>query len=642
MQQGFVKVAAGTPHIRVGDCAYNAARILGLIKQAEQEGVRVLALPELCLTGYTCSDLFLHDALLDSAERALTELIAQTRGVDMLVAVGAPLRHEGKLYNCAVMIHDGAALGAVPKTHLPNYGEFYELRQFTPAPGRQSELKLGGRLIPFGTKQLFRCATVRELCVGVEICEDLWVPDPPSNALANEGATVILNLSASDETIGKDAYRRLLLQSQSARLCCAYLYADAGDGESTTDMVFAGHNLIAENGAILKETEPFSDTALAVTEIDCKRLSHERRRLTTFSLSHTAEQPPYLTTEFSLSVTPTTLTREISPAPFIPADRGDRDARCEAILRMQAHGLKKRIEHTRCRTVVVGISGGLDSTLALLVCARAMELAGRPASDVLAVTMPCFGTTDRTRTNAETLCDCLGIPCRKVDITAAVRQHFSDIGHTEDAFDVTFENVQARERTQVLMDIANQSGGLVIGTGDLSELALGWATYNGDHMSMYAVNSSVPKTLIRHIVRYLADTAKTGELRAVLTDILDTPVSPELLPAAGGKISQETESIVGPYALHDFFLYHMIRWGAGPAKVLRMAVYAFRGEYDEETIRRWLEVFCRRFFAQQFKRSCLPDGPKVGSVTLSPRGDWRMPSDAESAAWLYELTEQRG
>ena len=518
-------------------------------------------------------------------------------------------------------------------------GEFYELRQFTPAPARQGELTLGGRSVPFGTRQLFRCATLRELCIGVEICEDLWVPNPPSNTLANEGATVILNPSASDETIGKDAYRRLLLQSQSGRLCCAYVYADAGSGESTTDLVYAGHNIIAENGAILKETKPFEqDEPLTVTEIDVRRLAHERRRLTTFSLSHTNDQPPYHVTEFSLTVTPTSLTREISPTPFIPAGRGDRDARCEAILQMQSFGLQKRIAHTRCKTAVVGISGGLDSTLALLVSARAMQLAGRPVSDVLAVTMPCFGTTERTRSNAEKLCDCLGIPCRRVDITAAVEQHFRDIGHEDGVFDITFENVQARERTQVLMDIANQTGGIVIGTGDLSELALGWATYNGDHMSMYAVNCSVPKSLIRHIVRYLADTASSA-LREVLLDILDTPVSPELLPASDGKITQETENIVGPYALHDFFLYHMIRWGAGPAKVLRMAQYAFAGEYDEQVIRKWLSVFCRRFFAQQFKRSCLPDGPKVGSVTLSPRGDWRMPSDAEAEAWLYELNE---
>ncbi|HWR24252.1 MAG TPA: NAD(+) synthase [Feifaniaceae bacterium] len=638
MRHGFVKVAAGTPNIRVGDCAYNSARIRELMDRAAKRGVCVLLLPELCLTGYTCSDLFLHDALLDAAEQALLSLKDHSGGKETLTAVGVPLRHEGKLYNCAALLYNGRILGVVPKTHLPNYGEFYELRQFTPAPRRQSELVLGGERVPFGTRQLFRCSSLRELCVGVEICEDLWVPSPPSNALADEGATVILNLSASDETIGKDAYRRLLLQSQSARLCCAYLYADAGHGESTTDMVFAGHNLIAENGAILKETEPFAqETAYIETEIDCKRLMHERRRMTTFSPEPPEGHVPYLVTEFSLPVVETPLTREISPTPFIPQDLKDRNERCEDILRIQAHGLKKRIEHTSCKTVVIGISGGLDSTLALLVAVRAMELIKRPVSDILAVTMPCFGTTGRTRTNAERLCDCLGIPCRTVDITAAVRQHFKDIGHPEDVFDVTFENGQARERTQVLMDIANQSGGIVVGTGDLSELALGWATYNGDHMSMYAVNASVPKSLIRHIVRYLADTAKTPALREVLTDILDTPVSPELLPSDGGEITQQTEELVGPYALHDFFLYHMVRWGAQPQKVLRMAVYAFDGEYDEAAIRHWLTVFCKRFFSQQFKRSCLPDGPKVGSVTLSPRGDWRMPSDAMNSVWLNEL-----
>ncbi len=638
MRHGFVKVAAGTPNIRVGDCVYNAARIQEIMDHAVKRGVCVLLLPELCLTGYTCSDLFLHDALLDAAERALSSLLEHSKGKEMLIALGIPLRYEGKLYNCAAILYNGRILGVVPKTHLPNYGEFYELRQFTPAPRRQSELFLCGERVPFGTRQLFRCSTLRELCVGIEICEDLWVPNPPSNALANEGATVILNLSASDETIGKDAYRRLLLQSQSARLCCAYLYADAGHGESTTDLVFAGHNLIAENGTILKETEPFAeDTAYIETEIDCKRLMHERRRMTTFSLEPPEGHVPYLVTEFSLPMVETHLTREISSTPFIPQDFKDRNERCEDILRIQAHGLKKRIQHTNCKTVVIGISGGLDSTLALLVAVRAMELTKRPASDILAVTMPCFGTTGRTRTNAEKLCDCLGIPCRTVDITAAVKQHFQDIGHPEDVFDVTFENGQARERTQVLMDIANQSGGMVVGTGDLSELALGWATYNGDHMSMYGVNASVPKSLIRHIIRYLADTAKVPALKDVLMDILDTPVSPELLPADGGEITQQTEELVGPYVLHDFFLYHMIRWGAQPQKVLRMAAYAFFGTYSEETIRHWLTVFCKRFFSQQFKRSCMPDGPKVGSVTLSPRGDWRMPSDAMSTAWLDGL-----
>ena len=638
MKHGFVKVAAGTPNIRVGDCAYNAARIREITDRAAKRGVCVLLLPELCLTGYTCSDLFLHDALLDAAEQALLSLKEHSKDKEMLIALGVPLRYEGKLYNCAAILYNGRILGVVPKTHLPNYGEFYEMRQFTPAPHRQSEIVLGGERVPFGTRQLFRCATLRELCVGVEICEDLWVPSPPSNALANEGATVILNPSASDETIGKDAYRRLLLQSQSARLCCAYLYADAGHGESTTDMVFSGHNLIAENGAILKETEPFAgETAYIETEIDCKRLMHERRRLTTFSLEPPEGHVPYVVTEFSLPIVETKLTREISPTPFIPQDLHDRNERCEDILRIQAHGLKKRIEHTNCKTVVIGISGGLDSTLALLVAVRSMELAKRPASDILAVTMPCFGTTGRTRTNAERLCDCLGIPCRTVDITAAVKQHFKDIGHPEDVFDVTFENGQARERTQVLMDIANQSGGMVVGTGDLSELALGWATYNGDHMSMYGVNASVPKSLIRHIVRYLADTAKTPALKDVLMDILNTPVSPELLPSNGGEITQQTEELVGPYALHDFFLYHMVRWGAQPKKVLRLAAYAFDGTYDEATIRHWLTVFCKRFFSQQFKRSCLPDGPKVGSVTLSPRGDWRMPSDAMNSVWLNDL-----
>lgn len=638
MRQGFVKAAAGTPDIRVGDCAYNASRIWDMMQQADALGARILLLPELCLTGYTCSDLFLHDALLISAERELSGLIKRSAGMDMLTVIGVPLLYRSKLYNCAAVLHAGKLLGVVPKSHLPNYGEFYELRQFTPAPAEMGEIHVGAITAPFGVRQLFRCSTMQELCVGVEICEDLWVPVPPSCALAREGATVILNPSASDETIGKDEYRRLLVKSQSGRLCCAYLYADAGHGESTTDLVYAGHNLIAENGAILTESEPFeNEPALAVSEIDCRRLLHERRRLTTYTFDREAGQPPYTVTEFALQVRDTSLTREISPTPFIPQDIRDRNARCENILHIQAHGLRKRIEHTRCKAAVVGVSGGLDSTLALLVAARAMHLAGRSAADVLAVTMPCFGTTHRTRSNAERLCDCLGIPCKTVDITEAVLQHFRDIGHPKDKLDTTFENGQARERTQVLMDLANQTGGIVIGTGDLSELALGYATYNGDHMSMYAVNASVPKTLIRHIVRYLADTSETDALREVLMDILNTPVSPELLPAENGEIAQKTEGIVGPYALHDFFLYHMIRWGAVPEKVLRMAVYAFNGEYDAETIKKWLTVFCSRFFSQQFKRSCLPDGPKVGSVTLSPRGDWRMPSDAVAAAWIDQL-----
>lgn len=639
MQDGFIKAAAGTPLIRVGDCAYNAARIEELMRRAHAQGVRVLVLPELCLTGYTCADLFLYDALLESAQRELAGLVARSAKLDMLTVLGAPLCYGDKLYNCAVALHNGSLLGVVPKTNLPNYGEFYELRQFTPAPDEPGTISVGAYTAPFGARQLFRCSTLPALSVGVEICEDLWVSVPPSAALAREGATVILNPSASDETIGKDAYRRLLVQSQSARLCCAYLYADAGYGESTTDLVFAAHNLIAENGAILAQSEPFGpEPALVVTEIDCLRLRHERRRMNSYAAGCEPGATPFVVTEFALEMRETQLTREVSPTPFIPRDMADRNARCEDILRIQAHGLRKRIEHTHCKTAVVGVSGGLDSTLALLVAVRAMRLAGREASDVLAVTMPCLGTTRRTRTNAERLCDCLGIQCRTVDITAAVRQHFADIGHPEDVLDTTFENAQARERTQVLMDIANQTGGLVVGTGDLSELALGFATYNGDHMSMYGVNASVPKTLMRHIIRYLADTAQTDALKDVLLDILNTPVSPELLPALHGEIAQQTEGIVGPYALHDFFLYHMIRCGAQPRKVLRLAVYAFDGEYDEDTIRHWLLLFCRRFFSQQFKRSCLPDGPKVGSVTLSPRGDWRMPSDAQAAAWLEEIS----
>lgn len=638
MRHGFIKAAAGTPAIRVGDCGYNVQRIRALVNRANDEGVRVLVLPELCVTGYTCGDLFLHDALLNAAEEATLALAQATEKLDILVAFGAPLRFEGKLYNCAVVCHKGDILGVVPKTHLPNYGEFYELRQFTPAPAGQGEIPIGALRVPFGTRQLFRCKDFPFLCVGVEICEDLWVPSPPSSALAAAGATVILNLSASDETVGKEAYRRLLVESQSGRLCCAYLYADAGYGESTTDMVFGGHSLVAENGSLLKESAPFEqDEPLTATEVDCLRLLYERRKLTTFSLTPSDARASFCVQEFKMVPRVTKLTREISPTPFIPRDLKARSGRCEEILKIQANGLRKRIAHTGSKTAVVGVSGGLDSTLALLVACRAMKLCGRSSADVLAVTMPCFGTTGRTRANAEKLCKCLGASFMEVDITKAVRQHFADIDQGENMCDVTYENSQARERTQVLMDLANKTGGMVIGTGDLSELALGWATYNGDHMSMYGVNAGVPKTLVRHIVHYLADAAETEELKNVLLDILDTPVSPELLPARSDEIAQQTESIVGPYALHDFFLYHMIRWGASPDKVLRMALYAFAGQYDEAAITKWLGVFIKRFFAQQFKRSCLPDGPKVGSVTLSPRGDWRMPSDAAGEAWTRAI-----
>ena len=646
MRDGFVKVAAGTPKIRVADCAYNAGQVIALMEQAAEQGVKVLALPELCLTGYTCGDLFLQDTLLRGAEEALGTVLEATKELDILAAVGLPVRNKwtGKLYNCAAVIHKGEIWGLIPKTYLPNYGEFYEQRWFASGEGVDHMIELCGQEVSLSANAVFQCEAVPDLVVGVEICEDLWVPEPPSAALARAGATLILNLSASNEVAGKADYRRALVVGQSARLMCGYVYADAGEGESTTDLVFAGHDMIAENGALLAEGRFAS--GLTVSEIDVGRLAFERRRMNTFTPS---ELDPMADAHclgvgrriFSLELEETVLTRPVSPSPFIPADAGDRAERCREILTIAALGLKKRLEHTGAGCAVVGLSGGLDSTLALLITARAMDLLGRPRTDILAVTMPCFGTTSRTKSNAQLLAEHMGASFRTVDIGEAVKVHFRDIGQSMDDLSVTFENAQARERTQVLMDLANQRGGLVIGTGDLSELALGWATYNGDHMSMYGVNGSIPKTLVRHLVAYSADQAEGSdpELAAVLRDILDTPVSPELLPPKEGEIAQRTEDLVGPYELHDFFLYYAVRWGFSPRKVFRLARYALGDRYDRETILKWLNNFYRRFFAQQFKRSCLPDGPKVGSLTLSPRGDWRMPSDAVNALWRKELEE---
>lgn len=633
MHHGIIKVAAATTDIRVADCQYNSERIIAAMKSASQNGVRLLVLPELCVTGYTCGELFLQEKLLTGAKEALMKVIEASRSLGMLTVLGVPLLRKGKLYNTAAFLLDGRLLGLVPKTFLPNYNEFYEKRHFSSAPEDSGTIVIDGVEYPFGSRLLFSCRQLPDLCVAAELCEDLWAPLPPSVGHAIAGATVIVNLSASDETISKNDYRRELVVSQSARLICGYIYADAGEGESTTDMVFAGHNLIAENGALLIEDKTFENTMI-VSEIDVNRLSYDRRRNTTFP---EREDSRYLKIDFDMDIRPTSISRVIPMQPFVPDSMSEREERCEAILSIQAYGLKKRLAHSRAKSAVVGISGGLDSCLALLVTVRAMDMLSRPRTDIVAVTMPCFGTTSRTRGNAEHLCEDLGVTLRTIDITEAVKRHFEDIGHDIGLHNVTFENTQARERTQVLMDIANQTEGLVIGTGDMSELALGWATYNGDHMSMYGVNASVPKTLVRHIVRYAADYSDTKELQAVLMDILDTPVSPELLPPDNGEISQKTEELVGPYELHDFFLYYVVRWGFTPSKILRLAEYAFAGEYSRDTILSWLKVFYRRFFSQQFKRSCLPDGPKVGSVTLSPRGDWRMPSDAAAALWLEEL-----
>ena len=637
MRDGFVCVAAGTPKIKVADCRYNAEQIFTMIREADKQGVKILALPELCLTGYTCGDLFLQDTLLNGAEEGLRTILEATKHLDILTALGMPVRNKwnSKLYNCAVVIQRGEIKGVVPKTYIPNYGEFYEQRWFASNPAANDSLLLCGEEIELTGRLLHECETVPGLVVGVEICEDLWAPEPPSTTLARAGATVILNLSASNEVVGKAAYRRQLVVGQSGRLCCAYVYADAGEGESTTDLVFTGHNMIAENGVLLAERR-FA-TGLTVSEIDVGRLVYDRRRMNTFTeQDQTAE---IWRSWFQLETAKTKLTRYVSPTPFIPENAADRAGRCEEILTIAALGLKKRLEHTGAKTAVVGLSGGLDSTLALLITALAMGMLHRPASDIIAITMPCFGTTKRTKDNAVLLAERMGAALQTIPIGDTVRSHFRDIGHSMEDQDVTFENAQARERTQVLMDVANQTGGLVIGTGDLSELALGWATYNGDHMSMYSVNASIPKTLVRHLVDYVArdNLDKDQELTDVLEDILDTPVSPELLPAVQGEISQRTEELVGPYELHDFFLYYVIRWGFGPRKVLRLAEQAMGRSYSREVILKWLRSFYRRFFAQQFKRSCLPDGPKVGSVALSPRGDWRMPSDAAARLWLEEL-----
>ena len=637
MRDGFLKAAALSPALRVADCAYNTQQIIAQLKDAAARGVKLAVFPEFCLTGYTCGDLFLQHTLQQGALTGLQSILGASRELDVVALVGLPLLVRGKLYNVAAVLCRGRLLGLVPKTYLPNYGEFYEKRQFTPGSTEVEWVTVCGQQVPFGTSLLFRCCEMPSFVLGVEICEDLWSALPPSTFHALAGATVVANLSASDETVGKAEYRRALVQNQSARLLCGYLYASAGHGESTQDMVFGGHDLIAENGTLLSEALPFAG-GWAETEIDCQRMESERARNTSFEPS--AEG--YQTVEFHLELTETPLTRWVDPTPFVPHDQRLRAQRCELILKMQADGLAKRLEHARAKTAVIGISGGLDSCLALLVAVRALKQLGRPTTDVLAVTMPCFGTTRRTRSNAEILCDELHVSFREIDIAATVHSHFADIGQDEKVLDVTFENGQARVRTLELMDLANRTGGLVVGTGDLSELALGWATYNGDHMSMYGVNASVPKTLVRHLVQYEADIAASETLKTVLLDILDTPVSPELLPAKeNGDIAQKTEDLVGPYELHDFYLYHVLRFGFGPEKIFRLAKAAFAGraEYPDRVLYKWLRNFYWRFFAQQFKRSCLPDGPKVGSVTLSPRGDWRMPSDAAAALWLAELEQ---
>ena len=625
MKDGFLRVASATPHIKVADCTGNAQKIIAMAKEAVENGASLVVFPELCITGYTCGDLFLQRALLNSAQENLKVIINETKELDCVILVGLPVRANSGLYNCAAVICHGDLLRLVPKKYIPNYSEFYELRHFTPAKDGSIDVGMFSgedtQWTEIGKNVIFECIEMPEFKLGVEICEDLWTAEPPSGKLALNGATIIANLSASDEVIGKADYRRMLVKSQSARLLSAYVYTSAGLGESTQDLVFSGHNLICENGSILAESKRF-DTGIIYADVDLQKMENERAKANTFVGEYNFERVC-----FHLPVKDLKLNRHFSKTPFVPSSKTHLDERCEEILTIQATGLATRIQHTNVKTVVIGLSGGLDSTLALIVAVHAMDMLRRDRKDIIAVTMPCFGTTKRTKSNAEILAESYGVSFKDINISKAVTQHFEDIGQSMEVLDVTFENGQARERTQVLMDIANKTGGFVIGTGDLSELALGWATYNGDHMSMYAVNASIPKTLVRHLTAFEAEHSE-GSLKKALLDILDTPVSPELLPPKDGEISQKTEDLVGPYELHDFFLYYLVRQGFTPKKIFRLAKIAFEGAYDDETIRKWLKTFLRRFFSQQFKRSCLPDGPKVGTVTLSPRGDWRMPSDA--------------
>ncbi|MBQ3932495.1 MAG: NAD(+) synthase [Lachnospiraceae bacterium] len=637
MKYGYVKVAAATCDIKVGDVTFNADKIIENIDKALEKKVEAVVFPELSLTGYTCSDLFWQTEMLNKVYEEIIRIAKHTLGKNIVAIVGIPFEALGKLYNCAAIITNGKVIGLVPKKNLPNYSEFYEARHFTPGfkdalkvtfPGQNEEVLMGMNII-------FKDKNMSSFTFAVEICEDLWVPKAPSVNHALAGANIIFNLSASDEITGKSSYRRELVSSQAARLVCGYVYADAGEGESTTDLVFAGHNIIAENGRILKESERFKNEMI-IADIDMDRIVNERRKMTTYSPN--PEKYIYSKVEFEIQENECVLEDKIFQNPFVPDNMDKRNERCNEILTIQSMGLKKRIAHTNAKSVVVGISGGLDSTLALLVAVRAMDALKRDRKDILAVTMPGFGTTDRTYDNAVTLIKNLGATFMEISIKDAATKHYEDIGHDINVHDVTYENVQARQRTLYLMNLANEHGGFVIGTGDLSELALGWATYNGDHMSMYGVNASIPKTLVRHLVKYYADTCGNEELEKTLLDVLDTPVSPELLPPKeNGNISQKTEDLVGPYELHDFFMYYMLRLGYGPEKIFFLANNAFSEKYDKATIYKWLRNFYYRFFAQQFKRSCLPDGPKVGTVAVSPRGDLRMPSDACARLWIERL-----
>ncbi len=637
MDFGFFRVAAALPErVKIADARYNEQQIAGMIEAAAAEGVRIVVLPELSLTGYTCGDLFGQTKLLDDAEQALAELVEATAALPVAAIAGMPVKVGDRLYNCAVVFGGGSIWGVVPKSYIPNYGEFYELRYFASGAGiADTVIELAGEEVCFGVDLLFSLDGVE---FGVEICEDLWSPIPPSSYMAAAGAKIIFNLSASPEAVGKHDYLLSLVAQQSARSVSAYVYASSGAGESSTDLVFAGNGIIAENGIVTAQSERFArKRQIVAADIDTELLATRRRTRNTFAADI---QPDMRVVRVELpdACQCDDLRRTIDPAPFVPSDDGMRGQRCREIFEIQAQGLAQRLEHTACRTTVIGISGGLDSTLALLVTAHAFDILGLDRRGIVGITMPGFGTTDRTYTNALQMIDALGVTRREISIRKACEQHFADIGLPDGDRSVTYENSQARERTQILMDVANMLGGMVIGTGDMSELALGWATYNGDHMSMYGVNASVPKTLVRHLVAWYAESRAAESLRATLRDVLDTPVSPELLPAdERGDIAQKTEDLVGPYELHDFFLYSMVRQGFRPSKIVFLAERAFAGRYDRETIIKWLGVFLRRFFSQQFKRSAMPDGPKVGSVALSPRGDWRMPSDAVARAWIEEL-----
>lgn len=636
MDYGFIKVAAATPKIKVADVDCNTELICNQIDEAAKNGAKVLVFPELCLTGYTCSDLFWQSLMLEKVKEKTIEIARYSKDYDMLIMIGIPYEHNGKLYNVGVVLHKGKILGMVTKKHLPNYSEFYEARHFTKGFEKVVTVDFAGQKVPMGMNILFKCENRPDMVVGVEICEDLWVPNPPSIRHTMAGATIIANLSASDEVTGKSIYRRDLVAGQSARLICGYIYADAGEGESSTDLVYSAHNMIAENGRMLAEAKRFINQTV-YGDIDLDRIKNERRKMTTYD---SKDEEDYTVVTFEMNMDNNELSTKINNMPFVPGDIAKRNERCEEILTIQAMGLKKRLEHTNAKSAVIGISGGLDSTLALLVTVRAFDMLERDRKGIVAVTMPGFGTTDRTYDNALKMIEKLGTTFIEINISDAANEHFKAIGHDSSIHDVTYENVQARQRTLYLMNLANQYNGFVVGTGDLSELALGWATYNGDHMSMYGVNASIPKTLVRHLIRYYADTCEDIELNKVLMDVLDTPVSPELLPPQdNGEIAQKTEDLVGPYELHDFFMYYMLRLGYTPKKIYYLARNAFEGIYDDETILKWLKTFYRRFFAQQFKRSCLPDGPKVGTVAVSPRGDLRMPSDACATIWLKELEE---